>query len=395
LSTNLGESYQKRLFETAIRLDRSLYAKPYRTPSWMERRFEFLFNLIGLLFGFFAVKIAHRKTANLVTSGFALLKAGRIPPPLDAESSKLLSRAKNIADACRRKTKKRPAVLILISHPQTSNEESGLLGELIYQSIQICNVVSPKSKLKFLQAIDDFALDTLPWPVAAIYAGAIASAHLAVDRMPEERTFTQRRLFRRFAYRRTIFHFIKALKRRRTICAALGGGVVHNTRIVYTMREYAYQVYPLAQKGTYPKQEFALKLIDILTREKECAAVTGTLSESERAGIVELFRQESIPESSIGGLIENLREELKLETPYRLRLFRIILRYTCGRGIPVLLIPLKHRLDGALQLGAARMLTKMDFKAGRLAYAEDETLSEKTADAPGFIRDFIRNSLNS
>jgi hypothetical protein len=170
--------------------------------------------------------------------------------------------------------------------------------------------------------------------------------------------------------------------------------VVHNTRIVYTMREYAYQVYPLAQKGTYAKQEFALKLIEILTREKECAAVTGTLSETERAGILGLFRQESIPESSIAGLVENLQEELKLETPYRLRLFRIILRYTCGRGIPVLLIPLKHRPDGSLRLGESRMLTKMDSKTGELAFAEDETLSEKTADAVGFIRDFIRNSLN-
>lgn len=394
MRANLGESYQKRLFAAAIRLDRRLFAKPYEDPGWLERRFVVLFNLIGVLFGFFTVKIALRRTANLVTAGFALLKARRIPHPLSSESARNLEQAKRLIEAYRKKTRKRPAVLIVMSHPQTAGDESRLLGDMIYHAVQISNTITPKSRFKFLQAIDDFALDTLAWPAAAFYAGAIASAHLAVDRMPEERTLLQRALFRRFGYNRTIFRFVKALKRRRTICAALGGGVIHNTRIVYTIREYAQRVWGLAQKRTFAKQEFVLKVVEILTREEACAAVTGSLSDSERTGLLEFFRREAVPESALPGLAQELEEELKLETPYRQRLFRVVFRYTCGRGIPLLLIPLRHRRDGTLLLSPARLLLRLDRKKARLTLADGEDLAETESDSREFVRDFIRNSMN-
>lgn len=396
MGANLGGRFQKTLFEAAIRLDQRLYGKTAHKPRWYHEANEIFFNLAGILVGFLLLHFPPARFANFLTAAIALLKSGRFPAPSSEESSKNLEAAGAAARDWRAKHGAPPRVLILMSHPETSGEESRLLGDMVYRAVQAGNAVAPRSKFKLLQAIDSFALDNLPWFLSETYAGLIAGGHLAVDRLPEDRTLLQAALFKRFYYSRSIFHLLRALRRKKTICAALGGGVIHNTRILYTVREFACRIYGRLTRRGASKQDFAIELVSLLSRGELSACATGRLSPGEREELNALLKERwADGPAALSLALQEFEEELGLATPFRLRLFKIIFKRICARGMPLLLIPLRHSQEASIDLAPCALLTNYDPKSGELTLWEPPDPAQRKEKDSEFIERFVRGRLNA
>jgi hypothetical protein len=331
--------------------------------------------------------------ANRSTAALAHFKSGRKAAPLGPESSRILESTKDLLDRAAEKTGPKPLALLLTSHPETTGPESRLLGDLVHHAIKIGEFLFPRSKFKLVQATDDFALDTLPLPMKGIYAGLILSGQIAVERMPGSKTALQEWIFGKARYPRAIFEILKGLRAGNVVCAALGGGVSHNSRLIYVIREFAHRIFALSEKRGKSKRQFRWEILSILTEQEPCVCRSGTLSAKEKENLVRFMKSSEISEEGIAGELKELEKELELKAPYRQRLFRILFHRICGRGLPLAIIPLNHSARGEVFLNPPVLVKKYDCKKGKVsAVAVNGSQTEQESDAEAFVKKFVGES---
>ncbi|MBI4218072.1 MAG: hypothetical protein HY610_03040 [Elusimicrobia bacterium] len=410
---NVGESLQKELIQMAVRLDRRLYGKPEPpSPSLgIQNYLRFFLNLIGFFLGFFFLRLTPPAVSNRLSSFVSLFKSSRKVSNFSQENQSALEESRALIHRCRKNFGLNPCVLILTTHPKTSTSESHLLGEMFRCAVQITDRVSPCSKIKLVQAIDSFALDTIPLVAGDIYSGLMRASHLAMDRLPTERTTFQKLLFQRSHYRRTLFEIVKALKQKHVVCIALGGAVVHNARLLYSAKEFAQKIHRLSltqphsrtshrhsrESGNPERDVSRIVLIrqvtSLLSGEKATGCTQGILSQDEKKGLVSILSRMGLSQESLQKEIHDFENELRLETPYRLRFFRVLLGRICGRKTPLILLPLSHFNAGQIVLNAAELVLSFDSKTEKIIRLNKEG-AEETEPLTEFVQRFVSAKLN-
>lgn len=326
---NRGESFQRDLLSIAAAMDSKLYGKFPRKKSFFSQPDETLWTFFGVLLGLL-IRLAPARWANFATRAMASSRTD--PMPDDAPMPGF--------------PPGRETVLIVTSHPETTPQESHLLGEMILQALRISEKISPGSRFKLVQAVDDFALDMLPLPVKGLYQGIMSQAHLAMDRMPGTKTPSVQKLLWDVHYSRAIFKILKALRNGETVCLALPGGVIHNSRVLYVIREFSRKIYreiPDRHKAGERRREFEISLIRLLSHGQDCAALTGILNPAQDSALSAHLEDRGISKEKIMDLVSGLKEELVLLAPYRARFFRVIIDRLCSRGRTLLILPISHR----------------------------------------------------
>ena len=359
---NRGERFQRELFSITVEQDAKLYGKfPLEKKSSLSRAVETFWTLIGVGLGTL-IRAAPASWANAASHAMARTRA--VESPAEGPDSGVPAG--------------RAAVLIVTSHPETTPRESHLLGEMVQKALRLSDAVSPGSRFKLLQAVDDFALDTLRPSIKGLYQGIMSRAHIAMDRIPGTKIPAVEDLLRGSHYSRTIFHILKALRRGETVCLALPGGVIHNSRVLYVIREFAQRAYrevPRHRRAGESRREFELSVIRLFIRWQDGAALTGALNGAEEAALLALLNGRGIAWERISGLVSDLKEELVLLSPYRLRFFNVIFSRLRSLGRPLLVIPISHR-DGK---GRTGVFAGEPWKAGGWSEGREEELK-------GFIR---------
>ena len=326
---NRGESFQRELLRIAVELDARLYGKTPPKESAFSLPVEILCTVLGSGLGL-NVRAVPSALANLVSRAIATSLASSAPSgPVPA--------GPKAAGA---------GLLIVTSHPETTPKESHLMGELILQALRVSESLSPGSKLTLVQAVDDFALDTLSPAVKGLYQGLMNQANISMDRSPGEKYPLVRALLPGSHYSLAVYKILKSLKRGETVCLALPGGVIHNSRVLYGIRESARRLYkeiPPVRRARERRREFELSVIRLLTQGRDCAASRGTLSREEETGLKTGLQARGIAGEKIQVWMESLKEELALLSPYRERFFRVLLSRLGSKGLTV--VPITHK-DG-------------------------------------------------
>lgn len=375
-SINIGEKYQQNLIETAVQLDQRLYGKVLHKPNFVQNILELLFNFLGFFLGISLIYLSNSKFANKVTKKIALYKTRGKLSHLHEQNQYCLKWIIKLVDQFRKNSSDKFPILILTSHPETVGTQSYLLGNLVEYAVEITDTISSNRKLKLLQAIDPFALDTLPLSAGAIYSGLIAAGHLAVDRQPYRRNSFQKYLFRKYHYSRAIFEILENLNSNTTVCAALGGGVIHNSRLFYTVKEFSHKIYFNSSPKSHPKRWVETQIISLLTKEKKCACITGKLSQSEKENLICFLKELGWLETDILSKIKELEDELKLKTPYRRRFFNVILKRICAKKIPLLLLSINHLNDGKLVLNLPILITSFEKNDQTVKFLSPPAISD-------------------
>ena len=398
---NLGEKYQRDLLALAIQLDNRLHPKDPEVPSFLKNFAEFLFTLAGILLGFFALRLPPARLANRISQAMTLYQCDQKPSPPDPSSLANLDKMKEGFDRFLKLTHKKPAIIFLTSHPETSGKGAQLLGEMAARAIQITELLSPGSKFRLVQAIDDYALDMLPLPIKGLYQGVMSQGHLTMHRMPGTKPKAIEALLSGSYYSRTIFAVLSALRRRDSVCAALSGGAPHNSRILYGIRESAQKLYgkiPLSRRKGKHRRDFELEIIRILSASDPCASISGVLSREERQELSARLESWGLSDSEIAPAIAGLEAELRLMAPYRTRFFQILFRRICGRGIPLYLIPIAHlKPDGTpgVWVGLGSFLSTFDRRSGEITVADlSSGIGPVRQDWLVFVRNFVETSFN-
>ncbi|OGR82052.1 MAG: hypothetical protein A2901_04425 [Elusimicrobia bacterium RIFCSPLOWO2_01_FULL_54_10] len=325
---SLGERFQQELLTIAVGADAELLNKTPRKRSFLSVLTEFFFTGLGLIVGT-ALHLAPSRLANRASKAMAASKAKTAPAdpkPMEPKSPD-------------------EAVLIITSHPQPVPREAHLLGEMILLALKISNQLAPGARFRLVQAVDDFALDTLSPSVKGLYQGIMSRAHIAMDRIPGGKPAWIGPLLGRVRYFRIFFEILRALKRGEIVCLALPGGVIHNSRILYSMREFAQRAYremPQRLKAACHRRDFELSVVRLLCKGAGSACLTGNLSPQEELALQAYLDSRGIPKGTLSELTADFREELRMLSPFRLRLFRILLGRICGRGMALRVIPISH-----------------------------------------------------
>ncbi len=354
-SNNVGEEYQKWVLQTARTLDQKLYKKAVPTVLISFSFRSLFFNCLGWISGNLFLNVPPPFIANTITRILIRSRFKGDPPTLSETSLQHIEQASSRVKVQRRQGKK-VLCLVLTSHPKTTSEEFPMIMKLIWTASEIAKKIAPHSKFKILQAIDPFALDTLSFPLASFYSGFMAQGHVAIDRQPYERNKIGRSLFQKYHYARALFRILNSLNQKDFLCMALGGGVVHNARTLYVIKEFAHKLYCQGFK-TKSQLELRKDLIRILTKDYPCCAVTGRFSSEELGDVKAYLSKLGLSSERIQNEINELQEEFSMQTPYRLRFFRIL----CGRLLrgknELLLIPLQHKMDGNILVGEPLLIS--------------------------------------
>lgn len=390
---SLGEEFQKNLIAVAYSQDSKLYPKKRTSRSKFFKIFEIFFNLLGGFLGFFLIRFPSSKIANQSTILISDYVSHGKRVLLAQENEKNFNKALNLIQSYEKEIGKKCSLLILTSHPETIGSQLYLLGQMIAYSIMSSGILCPGKKFKLVQAIDSFALDTLHPLIGAAYAGLIGVSHSAVDRKPYERNFLQKILFKRFHYTKAIYHILRILKDKDPICLALAGGVAHNSRLFYTMREFAHNAYRYSFPKRLSKQAMTQSIISILTKEGSLACSKGILEEQEINELLFFLQAVGIPREITSQLMEDFKKELQLKTPWRLRFFRILLTKISSKKIPLLILPMAHSLKGEICLNQPFLIVDYKNESKKIVVQKDagENLEE---DDFIFLKQFVENELN-
>lgn len=391
-----GEQHQARRMALAVELDRELYGKKPFALTPLQKQLQVTFNLFGMMVGLIGLRLAPTQIANGLIARFTLIKSKRPPPEMDAASRENVDKIQRLTHHSENILRRKPAVFFITSHPETSNEEAYRLGDLIFHAVKTSGRCFPKRYLTILQAIDPFALDTLPWWMGGAYAGLVYSGLVAVDRMPGSGSWMQNQLFRRAHFKRAIFNVLRALRRGNPFCAALGGGVIHNGRILYVFREFAQRIFRASPNRPFSKRDCELRVESILAADRCSAAIAGTLSPEQTADLLKLMETSGISRQDSENLLRDLTDELGLQTPYRLRFLRVVIRRVCGRGVPLLLAPLLDVKSGAICVRRPVLISNYERSNDtvRVIAWQDGEARDTSEGLDAFIKKFVREELN-
>ncbi|MBI4248104.1 MAG: hypothetical protein HY611_01275 [Elusimicrobia bacterium] len=266
--------------------------------------------------------------------------------------------------------------LILFSHPE-AGKKMRLFSLALYQHVFHIGTFLyrsgwARSYPRLLIAVDPFALDSLDWFTSSFYAGIARTLHISLDRQPSRLGWLQRALFLgKSAPTEAGFRFIAHLKPGHAVALAQAGGEPRNSRLLYTAREFVTALSKhemdfdkgeflarLAEEGLLPpktladvagqapqwtqRRLFLEVLFPLLNRG---VLESGKISRGRKQLLTRLLLAAGISEARTAELCDGFEEEFKRNTPYRERLFNILLDRIIKPGIPLMLIPLWHDWD--------------------------------------------------
>lgn len=300
--------------------------------------------------------------------------AGYEGEPLDDEAIDAIRKAVQFQKTCIEKWGEEPSVLLLTSHPLTTGPVQWLRFEVMRTALLVGCILSRHPR--FILAIDPFALDTVPWRWASLYAGLVSVLHLAWNRQFTRTPHLQRRLFfRQRTYRTIAGDVLRSLRRRVPVAFAYPGAVDRNARLLYTTKEFLQRLYREARRrdprGLYERLFQAgwvsasdweavrqghrrLNALRYIEREvvrwlstlppdaeRPCHE-TGQLSPSIRERLIRLVALLGYSSPDAHARVEAWEQEFQRRVPYRERLWRVLLRRVVGRDIPLLVMIVSH-----------------------------------------------------
>lgn len=282
---------------------------------------------------------------------------------------------------------RRAGLLCLASHPLVDEEGTGLNVELMRQGLLALRLLGGAlSRPRMLAALDPFALDTFTTPREGFYAGYMAGAHLGFDRQAGLRRGLDALLMRGSSWTSAAWRLSRSLREGGGVVLMLAGGVPLTARAHYALREALGEL-RRRRPGARPPREAAALLGEgtdfaalraglrggmrrsawrameswLLSRQTPAAALEAAARGELPAPAAEAFRRCALAlgfeEKAAGRALEDARAEYARETPRRARLFSFLARRVAARGVPLLLLPLRHvGKPGALSFGEAAAL---------------------------------------
>lgn len=320
-----------------------------RFKRWTRTWLEPWFNLLGILFGFTTLLIPPSSRRRFYLWLCPKL-GGHAPehnPELEARTLQTVKLAKDLYA----KTGRWPALFVLTSHAETEGPLQWLRFELLRQGLIVANAVTDENPNpgwfthpSCLLAIDPFALDTLPVPVAGFYAGWMHSVYLAWDRQPSTQSFIQRQLLlRRSTYETIAWRMLERLRQGSPVLMVLSGGLPHNARLLYGAREFIQAL--KLPKWPVSKREAETRLMKILMTPVEGAraAEKGDIPPGTSQSILNLFGELGINGEERQAHLQNLVQLFKPAVPVRERLMRVLDARIVRKGQPLIILPVAHR----------------------------------------------------
>lgn len=312
---------------------------------------ELPFNVIGSLFGM-GVRFLPPATRQTFDLWVIRKMAGR-PELQDPLVPAHEQRVFELSDWLQQKTGQYPAVLFPTSHADTEGPYAWLRFEVFYRAIHASFQLLRRFPTPFNQpipqcvlAVDPYAVDSVSLPIGAIYAAWMSQVYFTIHRQPSQRLWFHRYFFfSKNAASQVGWRFLRSLKKGVPLTFALGGGLPHNARLFYTVREFIKQL-PFKSWPMHPV-ELQKQLCEILTRPVGTVwpPEEGELPRETQQAVIEFLRSLGFSPTAATQQLEDLQDEFARPVPYRRRLWKILLRKVARTGKPLLVQALQHVPD--------------------------------------------------
>ena len=318
----------------------------------------------------------------------------------------------------------RAALVALISHPPVIGEMRHMNLELVrHAMLALRELRGRPCRPRLVVAVDPFALDTLAVYEEGAYTGFIGSFHLGLDRLASRRGRLCRPLLRQAHWSRMPLRFLRLLGRGEEAGLVLSGGIPETGRLLYAAREWVGRMRaqsPLRGDPSailrraralpdFARFEEGSALAESLRRSparlleawvmevlsgvngEGASAETGRLSEAASRVLLQCLMTLEIPQERWMESIAALREQLARETPYRLRLFRLLAARVLARGRPLVFLPIVHKVEGGLgiEVKDAWAWTRLEGERVRFSVA-GSARGEQEAGVEEFAESFVR-----
>src|SRR5205807_4825406 len=212
---------------------------------WIEP----FFNLLGFLWGELTLLLPWPQRKPYVQ--WVVRKMSGHAPEENPELPRRIEETLRLSQDLKAKTGRWPALLILMTHPDTEGPLEWLRFELMRQGLLAADAVveagSPSAWYpehpRCLLAIDPFALDTVSPVVGGFYAAWMHRFFLVYDRQSSTQSWIQRHVFLRGSeYHRIGWKLLRLLKANAPVLMAMGGGLPYNARLLYAAREFVHRL---------------------------------------------------------------------------------------------------------------------------------------------------------
>jgi len=207
-------------------------------------------------------------------------------------------------------------------------------------------------------AIDPYALDSVPVPIGALYAGFMHTQYVAWDRQSSTQSLPQRSLLLRGTdHQRVAWRLMRAM-RRNPVLMVISGGLPHNARLFYAAREWAGTLRDAHHRLS--RHLIRLRVMDILSTPDNGQLPTehGRLDPRAQQRLRDLLGGLGYDWSEQDLLLRQLADDFQNEVPARVRLWRILHARLANRGVPILAVPIAHsERSPHVRLGRASILT--------------------------------------
>jgi hypothetical protein len=362
---------------------------------WIEP----LFNALGWAMGqaLVAMPWALRWRADQRIIGWMGARPESASPRLPDVSREIVALAARLTEL----TGQRPALMIFTSHPETTGDLEWLRFEVMRQGLMLANAWVEGAGKGFYRrapecflAIDPFALDSVPTPVAGWYAGFMNRIYIVWDRLSGTQSTLQRNvLLRKTGYATVALRLLRRLKQAVPIVMMLPGGLPQNARLFYAAREFVGRL-PVP-RWPYSKRLAQKKWMEIVARPVDgvLPAENGEIPASVQAELRRLLAEWGIAERDQERQLEDFSREFRQTVPYRTRLFRFLLNRLVARGKPLMWVAVSHRdRPPFIQIAspwAAYRATDGGLRLIRGAGSAVEPLSDSTQMTMDFSKEFV------
>lgn len=343
-------------------------------PASLRACLEAPCNLIGRLLGGFLEMLPADLAFRIHEKVFSGLASPWSYPYESA--SPHLKEALRLVGRMEQETGKSPAIFGLLSHPPVLGDMAHMNFELVRHVMWTMRYLRGiNCRPRLVIAVDPFALDTASLIVEGLYAGVMGNYHLGLDRLSLTRRPVSRLLLSRCSWPRMIYRITSHLREGRELGMVLSGGVSSTSRIIYVSREWLMRQRAKASPSEALQRlradgDFALfeknegfsghcsawRLMEgwLMARLSGMRAGDGSdpgysepdtehLDGTGRKTAEKCLQALGLSEERRRAALEELSVELRRETPYRSRIFRVIAERVLKKGRPVVFIPIVHR----------------------------------------------------
>jgi hypothetical protein len=379
----------------AIRRE-AMKAEPSRFKPSQRLWIEPFFNFLGRGFGsiLLAMPWPWRRPTDLWLNRKL---AGHEPehnPALPAVTEASIKLARRVKE----QTGEWPAFFVLTSHPETMGPLEWLRFELLRQGLVVAAAVAEAERPgawfrpapQCFLAIDPYALDTVSASVGGFYAGWMNRVFIGMDRQPSTQSWIQRHwLLKGSTYGAIVWRLLRRL-RVNPILMVFSGGLPHNSRMMYTAREFVQKLG--LRRWPISKREAEKRLMEILMRpvDGHRPAEEGILPHVTRAAIHNWMKELGLEEGKLAPMLEALAEEFRLAVPYRARLLNVLLKRLVQKGKPLMLMAIAHR-DTMPHVAIASPCAIIREGDRVTILSSDGAAAQSWSDAHAFAQRFVNN----